>query len=128
MARTVHLEVFLLLQVLDVTSTAIGLRSGLSESNPGVAGPLALGWGAFIAMKVLLAGGVLILLLRHGGPFWDRTMMGLNLPYAAIVGWNLGLMLAWPFTGALLGAALIGVIPIVRTLAHSDPAPGPVPE
>ena len=44
------------LQVLDLVTTLVGLRLGAAEANPVARGLLGLGTGAFVALKIALAG------------------------------------------------------------------------
>ena len=86
-----YLELFLYLQILDFLTTLVGLRIGLSEASPFIRHLLgeqpALGLAASKLIAFLLAGLCLWLQRAH-------LIRWINYWYAALVVWNLSLILA----------------------------------
>ena len=85
------IEIFLGLQVLDVATTMLGLRMGLSEGSPFIRmlmemGPLA-GLVASKAVAALL-GGICV------GTGRFHVIRWINYWYAALVLWNLALIVS----------------------------------
>lgn len=86
-----EIQIFLYLQVLDLLTTLIGFRIGLGEASPFVRlligfGPVA-GVMASKAIAVLLAGYCLV----NGR---ERVIRWINYWFAALVVWNLTLILS----------------------------------
>jgi hypothetical protein len=84
------LTVFVALQILDIATTLIGLRMGASESSFFIgrlmhAGPIA----ALLIAKLFAVMLVMIALKVHR----PRIVVFLNYWFAAVVTWNLGLIL-----------------------------------
>ena len=87
--NSITLQVFLYLQVLDVLTTWIGLRAGLSEASPFIRMLMAQG-----PVAGLLASKVIAVLLG-GYCVWQNRLHvihWINYWYAALVVWNLGLL------------------------------------
>ncbi len=88
---TLSLQAFLYLQVLDALTTWVGFRMGLTEASPFIR--LLMQWGpmAGVFASKLLAVGL------GGYCVWSRrfTLIGLlNYWYAALVVWNLALIVS----------------------------------
>jgi hypothetical protein len=85
------LQVFLYLQLLDALTTMLGFRIGLSEASPFIRMLIEMGPAAGLAISK----GIAILL----GAFciWSgraHVIRWINYWYAALVLWNLGLILS----------------------------------
>ena len=87
-------QLFLYLQVLDLLTTLVGLRLGLQEVSPFVRHLMRLDpTVGLLASKVLavVLGGYCLWTQRH------RLIGWINYWYAALVAWNLCIILAgWP--------------------------------
>ncbi len=87
-------QLFLYLQVLDLLTTLVGLRLGLQEASPFVRHLMHLSPTAGLLACKLLAivlGGYCLWAHRH------RIIHWINYWYAALVAWNLAIILAgWP--------------------------------
>ncbi len=117
MGASAHLQVFVLIQGLDVASTMLGLRMGVSEANLVVNDLLGIGWWSFVLLKIVLFALVITFLITQGGMLWARTVHGVNTVYAGVVGWNLGLLLGgWSFTIAFFSAALVATLPWIAQI------------
>jgi hypothetical protein len=85
------IPVFLYLQLLDFLTTLIGFKVGASEASPFIAKMIHISSPAMgvAASKLLGLGiGALCLLMNRG-----RLVAWINYWYAAIVLWNLGVIL-----------------------------------
>jgi len=85
----VHLELFVYLQVLDVLTTWIGLRLGLTEASPFIRHLMQFGPAAGLALSKLVAfslAGLCVWLNRRHVVRW------INYWYAALVVWNMALI------------------------------------
>jgi hypothetical protein len=88
-SRSLSLQVFLYLQVLDLLTTWVGFRVGLSEASPFIRALMQLGplTGLFASKLLAVAmGGYCV----WRGRF--RLIEILNYWYAALVVWNLALI------------------------------------
>ncbi len=89
--RSFSLHVFLYLQVLDVITTWVGFRMGLGEASPFVRLLMSLGpLAGLLASKVVavLLGAICV---------WRRqyhVIRMVNYWYAALVAWNLSLIVS----------------------------------
>jgi hypothetical protein len=89
--RAVRIQFFLGLQVLDVLTTWLGFQHGLQEASPFIQVLMRMGpMAGLVASKVvaLSIGGLCI---------WDgrwRVILWINYWYAALVIWNLALIVA----------------------------------
>lgn len=81
-----YLQVFLYLQVLDLLTTLIGLKLGLSEASPFVRSLLQFGPGLAVTASKLVAIGLagLCFMLNR-----SRLILWINCWYGALVVWNL---------------------------------------
>ena len=88
--RTILLEMFLFLQVLDVMSTLVGFSLGNTEASPFVR--LLIRWGPVTGLvcSKLVAAGVVAICVALGR--WG-LIRWVNYWYAALVTWNLFLSL-----------------------------------
>jgi hypothetical protein len=89
--RSTGLQVFLYLQILDVLTTWLGFRTGLSEASPFIRYMMQLG-----PLAGLLASKAVALLLA-GYCVWSgrlHVIRLINYWYAALVLWNLALILS----------------------------------
>lgn len=83
--------VFVYLQLLDLLTTVIGFEVGLAELSPAIqlmmtAGPVA---GVVISKGVALGLGAICIALRR-----RRIILWINYWFAALVVWNLALILS----------------------------------
>ncbi|MBI1899179.1 MAG: hypothetical protein HYZ57_20980 [Acidobacteria bacterium] len=87
---SLSLQVFLYLQVLDLLTTLVGFKLGLSEASPFVR--YLIGWGP--AAGVLLSKIVAVTLAGICIAVRKTHIIGwINYWYAALVVWNLALIL-----------------------------------
>jgi hypothetical protein len=87
---SVSLQIFFLLQAMDVLTTLAGFRMGLVEASPFIQFLMRLGPVAGLLGSKLLAillGGWCVLRGRY------RTIQLVNYWYAALVIWNLALIM-----------------------------------
>ena len=85
-----YLQLFLYLQLLDLLTTILGLRLGLEEGSPFVsrlmeAGPVA--GAVFSKFLAFFIAGICLWIHRNHLIHW------INYWYAALVVWNLSIML-----------------------------------
>ena len=83
-------EVFVYLQLLDLLTTVIGIQMGLNEASPFIRWLMEIGPVAGVALSKGLAlglGAACVGLGRH------RLIVWINYWFAALVVWNLTLML-----------------------------------
>ena len=88
---SLSLQVFLYLQVLDVLTTWLGFRLGLSEASPFIQLLMHLGPAAG------LVGSKMVALLLGAFCVWRgrfRVIYWINYWYAALVVWNLALIVS----------------------------------
>ena len=89
-----HYQLFIYLQVLDLLTTLVGLRLGLQEISPFVRQLMRVNPTLGLLVSKLLAiglGGYCLWANRH------RIIHWINYWYAALVAWNLSIILAgWP--------------------------------
>ena len=86
-----EIQIFLYLQVLDLLTTLIGFRIGLGEASPFVR--LLIGFGpvaGVMASKAIAIGLAAYCLLNKR----ERVIRWINYWYAALVVWNLTLILS----------------------------------
>jgi hypothetical protein len=88
---SLSLQIFLYLQVLDVMTTVVGFRIGLSEASPFIRLTMNLGPLAGLLISKGVALGLAAFCLVTGR---SRTIRIINYWYAALVLWNLGLILS----------------------------------
>ena len=86
-----QVQLFLYLQLLDFLTTLVGLRMGLSEASPFIRTLMSMGPAQGLALSKLLALalGAICLWLNK----W-RLVRWINYWYAALIVWNMGLILA----------------------------------
>jgi hypothetical protein len=87
----IYIQVFIYLQLLDFLTTLLGLRMGLSELSPAVRLMTALGPEAGVGFSKVIAlgfGGLCIWLNKRHVIRW------INYWYAALIVWNLSLILS----------------------------------
>ncbi len=89
--RSLSLQVFCYLQVLDVLTTWLGFRTGLSEASPFIRLLMGLGPLAALLGSKLVALGLGALCVWSGRLHVIRLI---NYWYAALVIWNLALILS----------------------------------
>jgi hypothetical protein len=82
---------FLYTQVLDVTTTLLGLRLGAAEASPAVRYLIALGGTPLTGL--LLSKAVALLLLGVAWYYRPRVITKINYFYAALTVWNLSVLL-----------------------------------
>lgn len=90
-SNVIYIEVFIYLQLLDFITTLIGMRLGLGEASPFIRWLMHVGPAAGLALSKLIAfllGGVCIWLKRR------HLLRWINYWYAALVVWNMGLILS----------------------------------
>ena len=90
--QLVYVQLFLFLQVLDLLTTLVGFKLGVSEASPFIRSLLHLGPVTAVAaskMVALVLGGVCIAMNR---PYLVKWV---NYWYAALVVWNLCTILAF---------------------------------
>jgi hypothetical protein len=80
------LTVFVVLQVLDIFTTLLGLRLGASESSVFIGRLMHAGPVAALLIAKLFAVVLVMIALKVRRP---RTVVFLNYWFAAIVSWNL---------------------------------------
>ena len=88
---SISLQLFLYLQVLDVLTTSLGFRLGLSEASPFIQYAMRLGPTA----GLLISKGVALSLAAYC--IWNgrvRVIRLINYWYAVLVVWNLTLILS----------------------------------
>jgi hypothetical protein len=86
-----HYQVFLYLQLLDLLTTLVGLRFGLREISPFVRQIMQVDAALGLAATKLLAVGL------AGLCIWsrrDHIIRWINYWYAALILWNLSIILA----------------------------------
>ena len=89
--HTVTLHLFFYLQVLDLMTTLLGFRLGLAEASPFVRWLVHLG----PIVGVVLSKAIAVVL--GGFAVWSRrfhVIRSINYWFAALVLWNLGLILS----------------------------------
>jgi hypothetical protein len=84
------IQLFLFLQLLDVLTTMVGFRLGLSEASPFVRLLLSAGPTAGLLLSKCVALGLGAYCVQHGRL---RLISWANYWYAALVTWNLCLIL-----------------------------------
>lgn len=84
------LEVFLYLQVLDLLTTLIGLKLGISEASPFVRALLQFGPGVAVAASKVMAIGLAVLCLVMKR---SRLIPWVNCWYGLLIIWNLCIIL-----------------------------------
>jgi hypothetical protein len=87
---TPSLTVFVLLQVLDVATTWIGLQLGAGESSTFIGRLMGAGPLAALLISKLFAVVLVSIALKMRRP---RTVVFLNFWFAAVVSWNLAMIL-----------------------------------
>lgn len=88
---SLSLQLFLYLQVLDVLTTWLGFKIGLSEASPFI--HLLMGLGPLAG----LLGSKAVALALAGFCVWKRrfhVIVWINYWYAALIVWNLALILS----------------------------------
>jgi hypothetical protein len=88
---SLHYQVFLYLQVLDFMTTLVGLRIGLQEISPFIRQIMQFDTAFGLAASKLVAVGL------GGFCIWshrDHVIRWINYWYAALVIWNLCIILA----------------------------------
>ncbi len=87
---SVSVQLFLYLQVLDLLTTLVGLKLGISEASPFVRSLMHFGPGIAVAASkiaaIILAGLCMALNRSH-------LIRLINYWYAALIIWNLGSIL-----------------------------------
>jgi hypothetical protein len=83
------LTVFVILQVLDIFTTLIGLRMGANESSMFIGRLMHAGPVAALLIAKLFAVVLVTIALKMRRP---RTVVFLNYWFAAIVSWNLAMI------------------------------------
>lgn len=86
-----YLQAFIYLQLLDFLSTMIGLRLGLSEASPSIRPFIEpLGMAMAIGISKIIAFGLagFCLVTRR-----DRIIRWINYWFAALVVWNMSLII-----------------------------------
>lgn len=83
------LTVFVVLQVLDILTTLMGLRMGASESSIFLARLMEVGPVAALLISKLFAVFLVAAALKLRRP---RIVVFLNFWFAAVVTWNLGMI------------------------------------
>lgn len=86
----VYVEVFVYLQLLDLLTTMIGLKLGLSEASPFIRALMTMGpeFGLLLSKLVGLGLGAICIALKR-----PRVIRLINYWYAALIVWNLALLL-----------------------------------
>jgi hypothetical protein len=86
----VYVEVFVYLQLLDLLTTMIGLKLGLAEASPFIRALMTIGpeFGLLLSKLVGLGLGAICIALKR-----PRVIRLINYWYAALVVWNLALLL-----------------------------------
>jgi hypothetical protein len=84
------LSVFVALQMLDILSTILGLRLGASESSVFIAGLMRMGPFQALLVSKILAVFLVAAALKLQRP---RLVVFLNFWFAAVVTWNLAMIL-----------------------------------
>jgi len=82
--------------MLDILSTAIGLRLGASESSVFIAGLMRLGPFQALLLSKIFAVFLVAAALKFQRP---RLVVFLNFWFAAVVTWNLAMILLVEFGG-----------------------------
>lgn len=85
------LTVFVVLQVLDILTTLIGLRMGASESSIFIERLMHAGPVAALLIAKLFAVALVLIALKVRRP---RIVVFLNYWFAAVVSWNLVMIVA----------------------------------
>jgi len=80
------LTVFVILQVLDIFTTLVGLRMGAGESSMFIGRLMQVGPVAALLIAKLFAVVLVMIALKVHRP---RTVVFLNYWFAAVVSWNL---------------------------------------
>jgi hypothetical protein len=83
------LKVFVILQVLDIFTTLLGLRMGANESSMFIGRLMHAGPVAALLIAKLFAVVLVTIALKMRRP---RTVVFLNYWFAAIVSWNLAMI------------------------------------
>jgi hypothetical protein len=83
------LTVFVILQVLDIFTTLLGLRMGANESSMFIGRLMHAGPVAALLIAKLFAVVLVTIALKMRRP---RTVVFLNYWFAAIVSWNLAMI------------------------------------
>ena len=81
-----QLQVFFYLQILDLLTTIIGLRLGVSEASPFIRSVISLGPGFAVLLSKLFAVGLVLLCLILKRRSLIRRI---NYGYAVLAVWNL---------------------------------------
>jgi hypothetical protein len=84
------LAVFVALQTLDIISTLLGLRLGASEGSLFIAGLMRMGPFQALMLSKIFAVFLVAAALKFQRP---RLVVFLNFWFAAVVTWNLGMIL-----------------------------------
>lgn len=91
--RMLYLQIFLYLQVLDFLTTMVGFKLGLSEASPFINKMMHMGPAFGVIFSKLVAVGLAGLCVL----FNRRFIIGwINYWYAALIVWNLGMLLLAP--------------------------------
>jgi hypothetical protein len=92
------LPVFFSLQVLDVLTTMLGLHAGAHEGSLFISRLMQMGpLPALLLVKALAS----VMVLGAFATKRSRVVVFLNFWFAAVVTWNLGIILASLFSGIL---------------------------
>jgi hypothetical protein len=89
---TIAVQVFIYLQLLDLLTTLVGLQIGLGEASPFIRWLMSFGPVEGLAMSKLIA------VLLGGYCVWRqrlRVIHIINYWFAALIVWNLSLVLGW---------------------------------
>ncbi len=85
------LQVFLYLQVLDVATTLLGFRIGLSEASPFIRFLVQAGPATGLVLSTMIALGLTAFCVWSGR---SRVVHWINYWYAGLVLWNMLLILS----------------------------------
>ena len=86
---TATMQIFLYLQLLDFLTTMLGLRLGLGEASPFIRMLTRMGPAFGVAFSKLVAVGLAAAAIWLNRP---RVILFINYWFAALVAWNLLLM------------------------------------
>jgi hypothetical protein len=84
------LSMFVALQLLDVLTTLIGLRAGAQEGSLFIGQLMRIHPGSALVVSKLLASVLVCMALRFKRP---RLVVFMNYWFAAVVGWNVIMIL-----------------------------------
>jgi hypothetical protein len=87
---TPSLRVFIALQVLDILTTLLGLRLGAQEGSVFLGRLMRAGPVAALLIAKIIAVMLVAMAMRFKRP---RVVVFLNYWFAAVVSWNLGIIL-----------------------------------